>query len=370
MIKLIRTFKNVEFTHELMEHILRLNISRITFASIVFVLFQFFNIGRYKNDPAQYFGGLTVGALGILIFVLSLILRKKPEHNAKRGHIFQLTFWIVMMLGMIPYLIHDIRVGLEVIRPINLTLYAIAVITVPIFMLSELTVVFSVFFTVNMGIAVFTNAPFSYYLNVLTVCIGGLAIAVIFQYQYLQTICRLQTEIRIDGLTGILNRRAGMEKIETMLELSKRSHEPLSLFMVDIDFFKKYNDTFGHLKGDYALKMVSKAIQSVFSRASDIVCRYGGEEFLICVSCADHEAKKLARKISAALSGLQIQAADGSVSEYLTVSVGYTVYMPDRKNLSADVSAIIAQADTALYLAKNSGRNTVVACACQSEDAV
>ncbi|NLO47071.1 MAG: GGDEF domain-containing protein [Clostridiales bacterium] len=359
---LLRKIKSVEFTPELMQYVHKLNIIRISFASAVVVLFQIFSVGFAQDKPTHITASLTISIIGIAYFIGSIILSKGSIQKIKNSRLFQMSFWIVMLFAMIPYFARDIAFAVEsgYVKPINLTLYTIAVITFPVFTIAKLSTIFTLVFIVNISIALTRNAPLGFYVDTVLVSVVGLVTAIIFQYQNLLTICKLQLEIRIDGLTGILNRRAGIEKLETTFELCKRSLEPIAVFMVDVDFFKHYNDTFGHIKGDMALKNVSSAIKSVFARSTDMICRYDGEEFLISAACTEEEASKSAKMLLSTILGMQMKVPGNPISDVLTVSIGYTVYEPVKNHYNADISAIIDKADAAMYEAKNSGRSKIV----------
>ena len=113
---------------------------------------------------------------------------------------------------------------------------------------------------------------------------------------------QLRRECGTDMLTGLLNRRGGQEKAETMLAMCRRCEKPMAVLMADIDHFKEYNDAHGHLAGDGALCRVGGALQSVLARSSDMVCRFGGEEFLLCTPCRDtaEAMRQAARQIGRA----------------------------------------------------------------------
>ena len=131
--------------------------------------------------------------------------------------------------------------------------------------------------------------------------------------------------------------------------------------MIDIDFFKDYNDTFGHYMGDNALVSVAKIIQDVFARKSDIVFRYGGEEFAVCASVNSIEnLEKLAEKLRHAVESAMIEAGNKKVSDTLTVSIGATAYIPGETDEMLDENFMFSFADMALYEAKQAGRNRVV----------
>ena len=158
---------------------------------------------------------------------------------------------------------------------------------------------------------------------------------------------QLRRECGTDMLTGLLNRRGGQEKAETMLAMCRRCEKPMAVLMADIDHFKEYNDAHGHLAGDGALCRVGGALQSVLARSSDMVCRFGGEEFLLCTPCRDTaEAMR--------------QAARLRCAGPLTVSVGVTVYSPARAGSAPVLQDLVSRADRALYIAKKNGRNCVV----------
>ncbi|MFH1715600.1 MAG: sensor domain-containing diguanylate cyclase [Elusimicrobiota bacterium] len=156
---------------------------------------------------------------------------------------------------------------------------------------------------------------------------------------------KIQELVIIDSLTGVFNRRYFMEICEEEINRSKRYSIPLSLLLVDIDHFKRYNDTFGHLSGDKILKDVSRVFKEN-SRETDLVARYGGEEFVLLLSMTDiHSAFQKAEKIR------------GIIEEKCGVTVSIGIAQPgDNKS----VLDIIDKADKALYKAKTSGRNRVV----------
>ena len=158
---------------------------------------------------------------------------------------------------------------------------------------------------------------------------------------------QLRRECGTDMLTGLLNRRGGQEKAETMLAMCRRCEKPMAVLMADIDHFKEYNDAHGHLAGDGALCRVGGALQSVLARSSDMVCRFGGEEFLLCTPCR-------------AVEELGPCAPDGCCAGPLTVSVGVTVYSPARDGSAPVLQDLVSRADRALYIAKKNGRNCVV----------
>ncbi|WP_281274270.1 diguanylate cyclase domain-containing protein [Lysinibacillus antri] len=160
-----------------------------------------------------------------------------------------------------------------------------------------------------------------------------------------------------DGLTGILNRRSFDERLEEEWKRAERNNLPLSLIMLDIDFFKAYNDTYGHLGGDDCLREVANAISQACKRESDSVFRYGGEEFGIILPETDLKgAQTVAEKARKTVENLQISHAGSKISDVVTISLGVATIIPTKY---ASASSLIESADKALYQAKQEGRNQV-----------
>ncbi len=161
-----------------------------------------------------------------------------------------------------------------------------------------------------------------------------------------------------DALTGAFNRGYFMQQFPLDIRHSLRARTPLAMLMIDIDRFKNYNDTFGHLQGDICLKAVTEAMQKEIHRPGDYLARYGGEEFAVVLPNTDAEgATYLAENLRHAVEALAIK--NGHSGEALiTVSVGVSIFNPGVD--AGTVEEIVGRADTALYAAKNSGRNRVV----------
>jgi diguanylate cyclase (GGDEF)-like protein/PAS domain S-box-containing protein len=162
-----------------------------------------------------------------------------------------------------------------------------------------------------------------------------------------------------DPLTGLKNRRAFDEQLGKEFSRSSRHHHPLSVLMVDVDFFKSFNDTYGHQAGDDALRSVARCLKDVARRPSDIVARYGGEEFALVLPDTDTEgATAVAELLCEAVRQLRIPNGR-SARGVVTVSVGLST--ASRTNLLAAPEDLVRQADAALYLAKGQGRDGVQA---------
>ncbi|ARU59220.1 signal transduction diguanylate cyclase [Oleiphilus messinensis] len=160
---------------------------------------------------------------------------------------------------------------------------------------------------------------------------------------------------RVDGLTGLNNRKYLEDFLKFEWKRASDLDVPMAMIMVDIDYFKLYNDTYGHQAGDRCLKQVGEVLAQTVKRSSDFVARYGGEEFTIVLTdCRHHYAVDLAEKIQRAISTAEIRHAGSKVSEYVTLSMGIAVYQPGK---GSSPSALLSAADEALYRAKESGRN-------------
>ncbi len=169
----------------------------------------------------------------------------------------------------------------------------------------------------------------------------------------------LRSQTFADGLTGIANRRCFDETMEKEFRRAKRALSPLSLIMIDIDYFKPYNDLYGHQRGDQCLKSVASALINSLHRPSDLVARYGGEEFAIILPETSAEgAMKIGENIRANIEKLSIEHSYSTASKYVSASVGVATQTPEHVS---EISALIGAADRALYEAKRSGRNCVVA---------
>jgi sigma-B regulation protein RsbU (phosphoserine phosphatase) len=165
----------------------------------------------------------------------------------------------------------------------------------------------------------------------------------------------LEKLVNTDGLTQIANRRCFNQCLEHEWQRLYREQEPISLLLFDVDYFKRYNDYYGHQSGDECLTKIAQAVQQVVYRPADLVARYGGEEFVVILPHTDNQgAIAVAEKIHAAIENLAIPHQASEVSNTVTISLGITTMIPTSE-LSA--SALIKQADQALYRAKKQGRN-------------
>ncbi|KYC38589.1 diguanylate cyclase [Scytonema hofmannii PCC 7110] len=186
-------------------------------------------------------------------------------------------------------------------------------------------------------------------------------------HQLQQANQELQRLASSDGLTQVANRRCFDDILNAEWQRLAREQASLSLILCDVDCFKLYNDTYGHLAGDDALRHIAKAIFQTVKHPADLVARYGGEEFAVILPNTDiEEAIAVARKIQTNVSALQLSYPNSLVSQFITLSLGVASIIPRSQSSSA---ALIAAADRGLYQAKAQGRNCVVQMDCNNANA-
>lgn len=162
-----------------------------------------------------------------------------------------------------------------------------------------------------------------------------------------------------DGLTGVSNRRMLDSVLEQEWVRARREQQPLSLLLIDIDFFKQFNDFYGHMQGDDCLIKVAQVLSEAATRSRDFFARFGGEEFVMVLPETDAEAaQKIAQRCQQFIFKQQIPHADSAVSQILTISIGSGTLIPSHKDELRD---FVDRIDRALYQAKQAGRNRIQA---------
>lgn len=165
---------------------------------------------------------------------------------------------------------------------------------------------------------------------------------------------KLERLSRVDVLTGLYNRRYFEDLFEIEWRNAIRRKEPISLLVCDVDNFKRVNDDYGHPTGDQALKITANNLRAVFKRDTDVICRYGGEEFIIILSLGSTRARELGEQMCRLQEQTCISYQGSSFSS--TISIGLSTVVPDH-DMSRD--DLITHADQALYVAKTTGKNRV-----------
>jgi len=160
----------------------------------------------------------------------------------------------------------------------------------------------------------------------------------------------------LDALTLLPNRRYYDAFLRKEWKRAARHGYPLSMIMIDIDFFKAYNDSLGHAEGDQCLRTVAKTLRRFFRRSGDLIARYGGEEFCVVAACDNEQIYQLAEVMRQAVESMHLPHPDPKISAYVTISLGVATLIPKEDRNCAD---LMLYADQALYTAKHSGRNQV-----------
>jgi len=164
-----------------------------------------------------------------------------------------------------------------------------------------------------------------------------------------------QLRNHFDVLTGIYNRRFMEDALKRIVRSLSRAQGALSIMMVDVDFFKRYNDTYGHGMGDDCLRAIAYALSKTVERADDFVARYGGEEFVVVLPYTDEAGAELtAVKLLESIRVLRIPHEQSDAAAYVTISIGVTTVKVD---YSHHYMEYIKRADEALYVSKQTGRN-------------
>jgi diguanylate cyclase (GGDEF)-like protein len=163
-----------------------------------------------------------------------------------------------------------------------------------------------------------------------------------------------------DGLTGLANRRHFDDRLQEEWRRAERDETPLSLLMMDVDYFKRFNDQYGHQAGDSCLKAVATALTGEARRSSDLAARYGGEEFVLLLPNTDEAGcASVAERLRQALNALGVPHALNPPTKLLTISLGGATGWP-KADSSTNHTSLIAAADRALYAAKHAGRDRFV----------
>lgn len=198
------------------------------------------------------------------------------------------------------------------------------------------------------------------YLTLAMVTSFGIALTALerddFQKQLQRTLHQMEILATHDALTGLGNRRLFDVTLESEWARAFREQRPIALLLLDADFFKSYNDMYGHIAGDECLCAIAGSIRTTVKRRGDLVARYGGEEFVVLLpGLALEQASQLAETIREGIESMQIEHK-GNQCQYVTISIGCYAMVPD---WDVQSQRLVAAADEALYAAKQAGRNRV-----------
>jgi diguanylate cyclase (GGDEF)-like protein len=188
--------------------------------------------------------------------------------------------------------------------------------------------------------------------------VSDVSMAVARERKLREQALELESQTLVDGLTGIANRRRFDMHLDDEFRRAKRNASPLSLIMIDVDYFKDYNDNYGHQRGDNCLADIAGTLGRQLNRSRDLVARYGGEEFTVILPDTGEEgALQVAESMRAEVEALQLPHEYSVVAPHVTISLGVSTMVPEQNDSKG---SLIHAADRALYQAKRSGRNCIL----------
>lgn len=167
----------------------------------------------------------------------------------------------------------------------------------------------------------------------------------------------LEERVNLDELTGLYNKRHLISSLPNYYKDAMRSNTPLAALFIDIDYFKKYNDLYGHVMGDMCLAAVAKTLKKSTMRPFDFVARYGGEEFFVLLPCVDQDGvMTVARRVNENIRAMRIEHRASECADHVTVSIGATAAVLSPQTMFT-IDDIVKTADEAMYISKTSGRD-------------
>jgi diguanylate cyclase (GGDEF)-like protein len=207
-------------------------------------------------------------------------------------------------------------------------------------------------------LTIFAHQRYSvgWYLSRVYAVITSLTVALVFLAELSRLYHRFSRLASVDALTGLANRRTFDERIDEAHRAAARSGEPYALLMIDVDDFKRFNDSYGHVAGDATLRTIAAAIVAVVHRPRDVVARFGGEEFAVILPATTHDAGAVvADRIRNEVLARRIPHRANRAGPFVTVSLG----VGSSDSADAHTTVVVERADAALYRAKDAGRNRV-----------
>lgn len=360
--------QKLSVNQEMQQLLLETNFRRMHYAAALLLLFQIGTVfidPRFSDYPYLWYGVGSTTFLCCFFFACSL-LRKKPFiHRMIHSRLFSRAFWTAIALSAIPAVMKDADLAANAgenayVMPASALMYLVLFVIVPLYYSYDSFLLFGGFFIGCAVILFAAGAPISQVL-LLFFCSAGGSVLGQLNRQLFRNILQYKSESRVDLLTEILNRRGALEYASRVLESAKAHNTLVASYMVDIDLFKNFNDSYGHTEGDIALFAVAQCLERVCARRNDIVSRYGGEEFWILATVDNIEqATDIAQRMVAAVDALRFSVR-GKDDARLSISVGFAVFAPEKlETLRYPTESLVSTADAALYRAKEQGRHRAV----------
>lgn len=351
-----RKQKGTETSVELNKMLVRLNIKRVSLAAALAVVFEVFNLFDKSTYQYWYLSAGTFAVVSVsLIYVALGFIAERREMGLLFLRIAYRGYWILLTLCMTPFFISDVRLGTIT----NVLLFFALLVMAPVFSMRENKILFSFFVLYVVGVVMLAGAGFLLGVRVAFLGIGCSLLSYELHSGYIDAIRSLRADSALDGLTKLYTKFEGMERMRSLLMFCRRMGRTLAVLYVDIDYFKSYNDTFGHQEGDQALLQVANCMRRCFTRETDVLCRLGGEEFAVMIPIAQRGmALMMAKKFLHMVADMGIQSGMAAQLAIVTVSIGVTVFDPDVHS-EIPIETLVEEADRQLYIAKSGGRNCI-----------
>lgn len=350
--------KKFSLSSRLDELLAQANIKRALVSAKLAVVFETFSLFSVYPEQLPWLKLAIAASVIASICLLAVVeVRSRiPSLSLAQQRRLYFGYWLTVMLTMTPYFYID-AAFMNV--PLNSAIFYALLVISSVLTRREIFVVFPVCCAYICGAQAIFGAPASLVLASAVICAGAMTLACAMHRCFIDMTRKLQTESETDQLTGLLNKRAGMARMGALHSLCKRMGKRYAVYFIDIDYFKNYNDTYGHMKGDVVLTSVAQCMSRCFTRDTDVVCRLGGEEFAIMIADASAEtACKLAGRLTAAIESLNIKSGKNAAYDSLSVSIGVTMndFTSTEGSESEVIKKLLAKADDQLYIAKRAGR--------------
>lgn len=344
------------------EFALAQNFARIRYIAIAAILLSLSLLNDLLNQEIEISALIIANIVVISILscsnlILSFFFTPWFLQHPKIAKRIIAFFWIVTMIIDLPSFLLDARVTLQ---PLNLTTWLSGMMVILVLRRKQIIYLYSLFLLAQFGIAFYAGSPSYYFVSIMLRTTLVAVIDYFLQYPYTIAAVKNFANSSVDPLTKLMNRREGLKRIALLIETTKRTDRYIALFMIDIDDFKHYNDTFGHQIGDEVIMLIARCVQSTFSRRDDTNIRYGGEEILVCACItAPEDGKTLAENLHRYIKESDMPTVHGNPCGRITISIGYVVIKPT-KDVEVDITKLIYAADMAMYEAKRKGKNCSV----------
>lgn len=313
-----------------------------------------------SNNTLRFVYVAVFVAMLCTTFLILLYMNQELSHSRvsqKTEHISSWLFWGLCTVSlMICSYIEARDTGTFLQYMIYVLLLSLLPVFRPIFSLP----CFLVSFVAQLVIMLSTDAPFVSMLFVFGVTLFCILASYVKYSDYMANhivLERLEQMAEYDELTHLLNRRGMQKRAEILLGYTTRIGEALTVAILDIDYFKNYNDTYGHEQGDRCLQLVAGCLSENFSRKTDVVCRYGGEEFLI-IFVGENTARSAENllRLQKSIAEMGLKSGKPDFNKFVTVSIGAVTVQP---KFDGSLHLHLKNADENLYRAKNEGRNRI-----------